>query len=137
VFCRIVAGDEPASVVLDAGRVLAFMDLRQFHPGHVLVVPKEHVADIYGLDDPALAGDLLSIVAIVAQAVRDVIGPEGMNIWQSNGEAAGQEVLHLHFHVLPRFKGDGLLRVYPSRPGYPRREELDSVAGQLRSAIPG
>ena len=56
VFCRIIAGDEPASIVLERERVLAFMDIRQFHPGHVLVVPKDHVDDIYALDDVALAG---------------------------------------------------------------------------------
>jgi histidine triad (HIT) family protein len=135
VFCRIVAGDEPASVVHEDARVLAFMDLRQFHPGHVLVIPKTHLVDIYALDDRELAGHLMSVVSGVARAVRDVIAPEGMNVWQSTGEAAGQEVMHLHIHVVPRFKDDGLLRVYPSRPGYPSREELDQQAGRLRGAL--
>jgi histidine triad (HIT) family protein len=135
IFCRIVARDEAASVVLDSERVLAFMDLRQFHAGHVLVVPKEHLANIYELQDVALGAELMSVIGQVSRAVRDVVEPEGMNIWQSTGEAAGQEVPHLHFHVLPRFRDDGLLRVYPSKPGYPPREELDLLATRLNDAL--
>ena len=135
IFCDIVAGAEPASIVLDRVQVLAFMDVRQFHPGHVLVIPKTHLSDIYELEDGALAGALLSSVASVSRAVRDTLAPGGLNVWQSTGAAAGQEVPHLHFHVLPRFKDDGLLRVYPSKPGYPPREELDMLAAQLREAM--
>jgi histidine triad (HIT) family protein len=135
IFCRIVARDEAASVVLDAERVLAFMDLRQFHAGHVLVVPKEHLTNIYDLQDVALGAELMSVIGGVSRAVRDVVEPEGVNIWQSTGEAAGQEVPHLHFHVLPRFRDDGLLRVYPSKPGYPAREELDLLAKRLKNAL--
>jgi histidine triad (HIT) family protein len=84
-----------------------------------------------------LSGELLSAVATVARAVRDAMTPGGVNIWQSTGEAAGQEVPHLHLHVLPRHVGDNLLRVYPSKPGYPPRGELDALAGRLREAITG
>jgi histidine triad (HIT) family protein len=135
IFCRIVARDEVASVVLDGERVVAFMDLRQFHAGHVLVVPKEHLADIYELRDLAVGAELMSVIGRVSRAVRDVVEPQGINIWQSTGEAAGQEVPHLHFHVLPRFRDDGLLRVYPSKPGYPAREELDRLATRLHDAL--
>ena len=137
VFCRIVAGEEPASVVLESELTLAFMDLRQFHPGHVLVVPKQHLLNIYDLTDPVLAASLMHSVAEVARAVRAMVAPDGLNVWQSTGEAAGQEVPHLHFHVLPRHADDGLLRVYPSKPGYPPRAELDELAGRLRGAITG
>jgi histidine triad (HIT) family protein len=135
IFCKIVAGDGPASIVLDAERVLAFMDVRQFRPGHVLVVPKQHVADIYALQDPKLGADLLSAIATVSRAVRVRLAPDGLNIWQSTGEAAGQDVFHLHFHILPRQSGDGLLRIYPSRPEKPPRDELDRLASLLRTAI--
>jgi histidine triad (HIT) family protein len=67
--------------------------------------------------------------------VRDAFGPDGINIWQSNGEAAGQEVFHLHLHVLPRRLNDGLLRFYPSRPGYPSRAELDDQAALIRERL--
>lgn len=99
-------------------------------PGHVLVVPKTHVPDIFALDD-ALGAAVMRTVMRVARAVGDALRPDGLNIWQSNGEAAGQEVLHAHFHVLPRAQGDGMLRIYPRRPDYPSRGELDSLAASI------
>lgn len=134
IFCRIVAGDAESSVVYGDDLVLAFLDLRQFHPGHTLVVPRVHVQDIYGLDDDALGGALMAAVVRVARRLKDVLDPEGMNVWQSTGVAAGQEVPHLHLHVLPRYTGDGLLQVYPSKPGYPPRSELDALAYRLRDS---
>jgi histidine triad (HIT) family protein len=110
------------------------MDLRQSRAGHVLVVPKRHVADIFELDEETGAA-LIATVTRVARAVRDAIVPDGMNIWQSNGEAAGQEVLHLHFHVQPRWHGDNLLRYYSAKPEYPPREELDGQAALIAALL--
>jgi len=135
VFCRIIAGEIPASRVLERSGVLAFMDLRQGVPGHVLVLPRRHVATIYELD-PALAGELMAVAVEVAQAMRRAWAPEGLNLWQSNGEAGGQEVPHVHLHVQPRRLGDGLLRIYPDAPPTLPRAELDVLAAQLRSAFP-
>ena len=110
------------------------MDVRQPSRGHVLVVPKRHVRDILALDD-ATGAAVISTVARVARAVQAAFAPDGMNIWQSNGEAAGQEVFHLHMHVLPRHSGDGLLRMYDGSPKLPARSELDTQATALREAI--
>lgn len=137
IFCRIVAGDAESSIVYESDLVLAFLDLRQFHPGHTLVIPKRHMQDIYDLQDGAAAEALITAVAVVARSVRDVLNPDGLNVWQSTGAAAGQEVPHLHLHVLPRHADDGLLRVYPSKPGYPPRDQLDAIALRLKSAIDG
>ncbi|MEX2246392.1 MAG: HIT domain-containing protein [Dehalococcoidia bacterium] len=134
VFCRIVAGDAEASFVWRDAQTVAFMDLRQFSPGHTLVVPVKHVPDIFALDDETGAA-LMSTVTRVAAAVRAAVGAEGINIWQSNGEGAGQEVFHLHVHVLPRRTDDGLLRVYPSSPGHPSRAELDKQAEAVRGVL--
>jgi histidine triad (HIT) family protein len=71
----------------------------------------------------------------VATGVRSAVKAEGMNVFQSNGEAAGQEVFHLHFHVVPRHVDDGLLRFYPSKPGYPPRAELDALAASIREQL--
>lgn len=134
IFCEIVRGEAEASVAYEDEATLAFMDLRQFHPGHTLVVPKRHIVDIYELDD-ATGTALMSSVARVARGVRAALEPEGLNVWQSNGAAGGQEVFHLHFHVLPRWSGDGLLRIYPRRPDYPTRATLDETAGMIRAAL--
>ena len=102
--------------------------------GHVLVEPKRHVHDILELDD-ATGAAVISTVARVARAVQAAFAPDGMNIMQSNGEAAGQEVFHFHMHVLPRHSGDGLLGVYDAHPPLPLRAELDAQAAALREAL--
>ncbi len=133
-FCEVAAGRVDASVVIDADDIIAFMDLRQFHPGHVLVIPRAHVADLRELPSE-LAGPLLSAVAQVARAVSDVFPNEGLSVWHSIGEAAHQEVPHLHIHVHPRRVGDQMLVVYPSRPDRAGKTELDRRAALLRSAL--
>ena len=100
-FCEIVAGRSPATIIAADERTMSFLDLRQYHPGHVLVVPREHVADIRGVDD-ILAASILIAVANVARAVDAVFPTDGLSIWHSAGAGANQEVLHLHFHVHPR-----------------------------------
>lgn len=136
IFCEIVAGRAEASIAYEDDTTLAFMDLRQFHAGHTLVVPKRHIVDIYELDDAVGAG-LMSSVARISRGVRDAFAPDGLNIWQSNGEAGGQEVFHLHFHVLPRWHDDELLRFYPRKPDYPARTVLDERAAMIRIALEG
>ena len=135
-FCAIADGTAPASVILDDGKVLAFMDLRQAVAGHVLVVPRRHEPDIYTLTADEAAGVMQSAVRI-ARALRGQYDPPGLNLWQSNGEAGGQEVGHFHLHVHPRQLGDGLLRVYPD--GLPPQREpadLDALARSLRGHLP-
>ena len=134
IFCRIVARETDASIAYEDGETLAFMDLRQPVEGHTLVIPKRHVENIFALDD-ATGAALMSAIALVARGVRDAFAPDGINIWQSNGAAAGQEVFHVHFHVMPRRAGDGLLRVYPDRVNAVPREELDHQAAAIRAAL--
>ena len=135
VFCEIVAGREAASRVYEDDAALAFMNLRQANPGHVLVIPKAHLATLDQLT-PDLAARLFQAVVLVTRAVRRSFGPDGLSIWQTNGVAAGQEIAHLHVHVFPRRAGDGFLRVYPELPACEERATLDHLAGQLRAAIP-
>lgn len=129
-FCAIVSGVAPASVILDDGKVLAFMDWRQAVPGHVLVIPRRHVPDIYTLADDEAAAVMQATVR-VARALRAAYDPPGLNLWQSNGEAGGQEVFHFHLHVHPRRVDDGLLRVYPD--GVPPRSGADQRAAIARA----
>jgi histidine triad (HIT) family protein len=134
VFCGIVAGTVEASVVREDDATLAFMDLRQSNPGHVLVIPKRHVEMVYDLD-PETAARLFQAAVTLARALRRSLDPRGLNLWQSNGDAAGQEVPHVHLHLLPRYPGDGLLRIYSDRPAQPSREELDGLAVLIRAGL--
>ena len=133
-FCDIIAGRLPATIIAADRDVVAFLDRRQFHRGHVLVVTREHVADIREASD-ALAAAILAVVARVARAVSTVFPSDGLSVWHSAGIGANQEVPHLHFHVHPRLVGDDLLRVYPSSPQHPDREQLDAWGGLLRAEL--
>ncbi|MBX3147443.1 MAG: HIT family protein [Gemmatimonadales bacterium] len=133
-FCDIVAGRQAATLIAADRDTVAFLDLRQFHPGHVLVVPRDHVADIRGVSDD-LAAAIMLTVARMARAVSAVFPNDGLSVWHSAGPGAGQEVPHLHFHVHPRIAGDELLRIYPAPPNHPERAELDAWGHRLRRAI--
>lgn len=134
-FCEIAAGRLHASVVAQTDRVMAFLDLRQATEGHVLVIPRQHVETIFEID-PELAGEVMQCGVRVAKALQAALRPAGLNLWQSNGAAGGQEVPHFHLHVQPRRVGDGLLRVYPGRPPAPAsRETLDDLAGRIRASL--
>lgn len=135
VFCAILAGRAPAAVVHANADTLAFMDRRQAVPGHVLVVPRRHVATLPELAEEEGAA-LMRVAVRIARALARVWPAPGLNLWQSNGEAGGQEVDHVHLHLHPRRVGDGLLRVYPR--GLPRptpTTELERLAAPLRAAL--
>ena len=136
VFCAIVAGTAPASIVLADERTVAFMDLRQAHPGHVLVVPKVHVNDVRELDAET-GGALMAAVGRIARAVGVAFPNEGMSVWHSIGPAAFQEVPHLHFHVHPRRIGDSILRVYDSQPPDTDAETRNRYAAILLRELNG
>jgi histidine triad (HIT) family protein len=134
VFCRIVAGQIPATIVHEDDQTLAFMDLGQVNPGHVLVAVKKHAENLYALDD-AQAGAVLRAAARVARAIRDAFQPEGLSVYQANGSAAGQTVLHYHVHLVPRHAGDGMALSWPVKN--PPREKLEAYAARIRQSLPG
>lgn len=139
VFCRIISGELDSAIVYEDESTLAFMNLRQSNEGHVLVVPRNHVEQIYDLDEDT-ASSLASTVCKVARAVRRVYKPDGLSIWQSNGPAAFQEVPHVHWHIFPRYKDDGYLVVYPRNLAERARREyslqsLKDISGPLIEAL--
>jgi histidine triad (HIT) family protein len=134
VFCEIAAGNIPASIVFQDDLTMAFVDLRQFHPGHTLVIPRRHLRDVRELDDRTGAA-LMATISRVTRAVATAFQHEGLSLWHSIGEAAFQEVPHLHIHIHPRFKEDGVLQVYPSSPATPAKEKRDEYAAILRQHI--
>lgn len=112
VFCLITQGAYPASIVHEDELTMAFVDLRQFHPGHTLVIPRRHIPDVRELD-PTTGAALIATISKATRAVDRVFPNEGISLWHSIGPAAFQEAPHLHGHVHPRKMGDGFLRVYP------------------------
>ncbi len=132
VFCRIVAKQIPATVVHEDADTLAFMDIGQVNPGHVLVACKAHVENVYGLADVQAAAVFRSAVR-VARAVRAAFDPPGLSIYQANGMPAGQTVFHFHLHLLPRHDADGMLLVWPVKN--PPREKLEEYAAQIRAQL--
>jgi histidine triad (HIT) family protein len=134
VFCRIVAKQIPASVVHEDEHTLAFMDLGQVNPGHVLVAAKAHAENVYMLDDVQAAAVFRS-VARVARAIRAAFAPEGLSVYQANGKAAGQTVFHLHVHLVPRHENDGMNLTWPVKN--PPRERLEEYAAKVRAHFQG
>ena len=134
VFCEIVHGAEPASVVWEDDLTMAFLDRRQFHPGHTLIIPRQHLCDVRELDHTTGAA-LMASVARITRAVAAAFPNHGLSLWHSIGEAADQEVPHLHIHVHPRMLDDRLLRVYPSDPAVPDKPVRDKYAATLRSHL--
>ena len=132
VFCKIVAGQIPSAKVHEDELTLAFMDIGEVSPGHVLVTVKPHVENIYGLND-ALAAAVFRTAARVARALRSAYSPEGVTLYQANGVAAGQTVFHFHLHLVPRYARDGMRLAWPAKN--PPREQLEANAAKLRAAL--
>ena len=130
IFCAIVAGDEPASVVAREDGLLAFLDARPVFPGHVLVVPVAHVSDLAGLEQ---VGPLFSLVRRLALAVPRALGAQGAFV--AVNDRVSQSVPHLHAHVVPRTKGDGLRGFFWPRTKYGSLEERDAVARRIADAL--
>jgi histidine triad (HIT) family protein len=133
-FCEIVRGTLPASVVWEDDLTMAFIDLRQFHAGHTLVIPRRHLRDVRELDD-ATGAALMAAVTRITRAVAAAFPNQGLSLWHSIGEAADQEVPHLHIHIHPRLLHDRLLRVYPSAAALPDPLIRDRYAQSLRSHL--
>lgn len=119
IFCAIVAGELPATVIAQTETALAFMDINPATRGHSLVIPKRHAADLLTIDDEDLAHCMLLARDIADRAVQR-LGADGVNVLNSCGVAAWQTVFHFHIHVVPRYLGtDGLELPWIPTPGDP------------------
>jgi histidine triad (HIT) family protein len=136
VFCQIVAGAALASVVYSDEKVLAFLDVQPVNPGHVLVIPKAHAARLSELEEETGAHFFRVAMRMSKALARSSVRCEGVTLLLADGEAAFQEVPHVHLHVVPRFKGDGFgLKFGPKYGRRPDRKELDAVASGIREAM--
>lgn len=131
-FCGIVAGDVPAAVVLDEPLLVGFLDVRPVFPGHVLLAPREHRANFADLRADERDA-LFEAAQRVAAAVEAGLGAGGA--WVSLNDKVSQSVPHVHVHVIPRTKGDGLRGFYWPRTKYADDAEAEAVASRIRAAL--
>jgi histidine triad (HIT) family protein len=132
VFCQIRDGQIPSTRVYEDDRTIAFMDINPLNEGHTLVIPRVHAATLFEADDADL-GAALATAKRVAVAIRQALHPDGLNLLQANGAAAFQSVPHFHFHLVPRFTGDGKGFDWPMVAG--DRGRIQAAAEKIRRAL--
>lgn len=132
IFCRIVSGQIPCAKVYEDDHVLAFLDINPLMPGHTLLIPKKHVEVLFEMtpQETAACGAALQKVAAAVFKGTDA---EGMNILQNNYEISGQEIFHVHFHLLPRKSGDGFKVPWPAKKYGPG--EMEAVLEKILQAF--
>ena len=127
IFCAIAEGEIPSFKVYEDDLVLAYLDINPCSEGHTLVIPKAHYAGLLDAPDAAL-GEILSRVKKVAAHIKEALPCDGFNILQNNGESAGQTVMHVHFHIVPRYGKDELS--FANHKG--DMDELKALADRIR-----
>jgi histidine triad (HIT) family protein len=132
IFCKIVAGQIPATKIYEDEIIFAFLDIGPVSDGHTLVVPKRHFERLHDCPEQLL-GHVSSNLGKIAKAVTAAVNSDGYNVLCNNGGAAGQLVDHLHFHIIPRNTGDGLFDRWPA---YKYQEgKIDEIAAKIRENL--
>ena len=132
IFCKIARKETEASIVYEDADVLAFMDIRPVSEGHTLIIPKRHYVDIFDIPEKLLESTH-KVTKKIAIAVKKATKADGISIVQQNGKAAGQEIFHLHVHVIPRFEGKKMPRF--EELGLADRETLDKAAVKIKQHL--
>lgn len=132
IFCRIIKGEIPGTRVYEDDAVLAFLDINPISPGHTLVIPKEHYETLVDLPDETGA-KIFPVLSRLGKAVMAAMKADGFNCLQNNFAAAGQIVFHSHWHVIPRFEGDGLVQ-WPHKANVDAAE-MRKIAEAIRAAL--
>lgn len=132
IFCEIVQGRIPCSLVYATDTIMAFLDIAPVHPGHVLVIPKAHYPALG--DIPAeLGNELLDALQRISGAICQAVKAPGLNVMMNNNRAAGQLVDHAHFHLIPRHENDGL-QLWP-QSAYQSPEQMQKIAASIKAAM--
>ncbi|MCF7861985.1 HIT family protein [Candidatus Woesearchaeota archaeon] len=129
IFCKIASGEIPCKKIYDDQHVLSFLDINPASKGHCLVITKKHYEKFNDID-PEVLVSLIKAVQLVSKKIEAELGPDGYNIINNNGSSAGQTVAHVHFHIVPRTEGDGIIQ--PWEPTSPEGSELDELQKRLR-----
>jgi histidine triad (HIT) family protein len=128
LFCKIANGEIPSHTLYEDEHTLAFLDINPVHPGHALVIPKIHSANIFDIDAPSWTR-VCETVRRIAQPIEKATGASGINVMMNNRDTAGQVIDHTHVHVIPRHRGDGL-RLWPQKPY--ARGAAENIAEKIR-----
>lgn len=131
IFCKILAGEIPSVSVYEDECFRAILDVSPAARGHVIILPKEHAADIFELSEET-ASKLMPVAKKIAEAVKKATGCEGINILQNNGAAAGQTVFHLHVHIIPRYEKDTVSIGW--KPGE-TPADMETIAEEIRAGL--
>ena len=133
-LCKIVRRELPAVIVAENKDVLAIMDLYPASAGHVLILPREHIENIYSIPDDT-GSQIMTMTIAVSKAISGQLQPAGLNLIQANGAAAGQTINHFHLHLVPRYKNDTVILKFGhgSIPG--DSAELERIALNIRKGI--
>ncbi len=132
IFCQIARKEAPASVIYEDKKVMAFMDIRPVSEGHTLIIPKQHYVDIFDTPDELLAATHV-VTKKIAAATKTATNADGISIVQQNGKAAGQDIFHLHVHVIPRFEGVKVPQF--EQMDFMDRKTLDAVAQKIKQNL--
>ena len=132
LFCKIVSGKVASATVVEEEKILSFMDIQQSQPGHVLIIPRKHYNNFSEI--PLETGSSMMILCHkMAKAIYNSFNPQGITIYLSDGEAAGQVIPHVHLHLQPRAKGDDLLNIKETKTS--ETKELLILAEQLKAEV--
>ena len=131
IFCKISKGEIPSHKIYENGEVMAFLDINPVNPGHTLVIPKSHYKDILETPPDVLCR-MTSIVQEIAPAILEGVGASSFNLTLNNGKEAGQIIFHVHFHIIPRFTGDGHALW---KGGKPDETYLKKIAEKIRENL--
>ena len=132
IFCKIANGEITSATVYEDSICRVILDVNPANKGHALIIPKEHFDNIYSMDAET-AAKIFTIATEVAKAQKAELNPDGLNILQNNGEAAGQTVFHFHMHLVPRYIKDNVTMTWI--PGKADTEELSALSKALRKRI--
>ncbi len=132
IFCKIVNKTAQASVVYEDQDVMAFLDIRPLNMGHTLVIPKAHYVDIFDIPEKLLSQVYL-VAKKISSPIKEATDADGISIIQQNGKAAGQDIFHLHVHVVPRFEEQKLPRFSELRKV--ERAKLDKMAEKIKEKL--
>ncbi len=132
IFCKIVKGEIPAYKVYEDEHTLAFLDIRPITPGHTLVIPKKHAQYITELDDETMSKLALAVKKVNEILRSSEIKCKDVSIHIADGVAAGQEIPHVHVHLIPRFEGDGFGLKFPENYGKTTKEEIEEIYSKIK-----